>query len=171
MASATPPPPGPPWREVGRAWDRRDPPAWITWVAPLGEGGGRHALYRTLVVAEGEVAVMVELDPRHPAGARVLHRCRRGVPADPGEARGCVRALLAEADAAVARALAAMATGAAVTSRPTPPRAAAPRPADDAAEHRVRERAYLLWEREGRPEGRAEEFWDHARRQEEPRVA
>ncbi|WP_244173713.1 DUF2934 domain-containing protein, partial [Caballeronia temeraria] len=23
----------------------------------------------------------------------------------------------------------------------------------------VRERAYLLWEKEGRPEGRAEEFW------------
>ena len=30
-------------------------------------------------------------------------------------------------------------------------------------ERRVRERAYLMWEREGRPEGRAEEFWERAR--------
>ena len=29
-------------------------------------------------------------------------------------------------------------------------------------EERVRERAYLLWEREGRPEGRAEEHWRRA---------
>ncbi|WP_084113140.1 DUF2934 domain-containing protein [Belnapia moabensis] len=29
-------------------------------------------------------------------------------------------------------------------------------------ESRVRERAYYLWEQEGRPEGRAEEFWARA---------
>jgi hypothetical protein len=29
-------------------------------------------------------------------------------------------------------------------------------------EQAVRERAYLLWEKEGRPEGRAEEFWYRA---------
>ncbi|MFM0197541.1 DUF2934 domain-containing protein [Paraburkholderia strydomiana] len=29
-------------------------------------------------------------------------------------------------------------------------------------EQAVRERAYLLWEKEGRPEGRAEEFWHRA---------
>ena len=29
-------------------------------------------------------------------------------------------------------------------------------------EERVRERAYFLWEREGRPEGRAEEYWRRA---------
>ena len=31
---------------------------------------------------------------------------------------------------------------------------------------RVRERAYLLWERAGRPEGRADEFWERAQRHE-----
>jgi len=36
---------------------------------------------------------------------------------------------------------------------------------------RVRERAYLLRERAGRPEGRAEEFWEQARRDEEARAA
>lgn len=35
----------------------------------------------------------------------------------------------------------------------------------------VRERAYLLWERAGRPEGRAEEFWEQARRDEAARAA
>lgn len=30
----------------------------------------------------------------------------------------------------------------------------------------VRERAYFLWERAGRPEGRAEEFWAQAQRDE-----
>ena len=29
-------------------------------------------------------------------------------------------------------------------------------------EHAIRERAYLIWEREGRPEGRAEEHWRSA---------
>jgi hypothetical protein len=29
-------------------------------------------------------------------------------------------------------------------------------------EHAVRERAYLLWEQDGRPEGRAEEYWHQA---------
>jgi Protein of unknown function (DUF2934) len=27
---------------------------------------------------------------------------------------------------------------------------------------RIRQRAYLIWEREGRPEGRAEEYWARA---------
>jgi hypothetical protein len=30
-------------------------------------------------------------------------------------------------------------------------------------EQRIRERAYFLWQEEGCPEGRAEEFWDRAR--------
>ncbi len=30
-------------------------------------------------------------------------------------------------------------------------------------EHRVRERAYLLWESEGRPHGRDVEYWERAR--------
>ena len=34
-----------------------------------------------------------------------------------------------------------------------------------ALDEAVRERAYLLWEREGRPDGRAEEYWQRARDQ------
>jgi hypothetical protein len=30
-------------------------------------------------------------------------------------------------------------------------------------EERVRERAYALWEMEGKPEGRADEYWHRAR--------
>ena len=30
-------------------------------------------------------------------------------------------------------------------------------------EQRIRERAYHLWEKEGRPEGRDHEFWERAR--------
>jgi Protein of unknown function (DUF2934) len=33
-------------------------------------------------------------------------------------------------------------------------------------ERRTRERAYLLWERAGRPEGEADRFWEQARREE-----
>jgi hypothetical protein len=33
-------------------------------------------------------------------------------------------------------------------------------------EHHLRERAYFLWEREGRPEGHAHEFWERACREE-----
>jgi len=32
----------------------------------------------------------------------------------------------------------------------------------DDAEKRVRERAYLLWELEGKPDGRLDEYWDRA---------
>jgi hypothetical protein len=41
----------------------------------------------------------------------------------------------------------------------------------DDLERLIRERAYLLWERAGRPEGRADEFWAQARRQEEALAA
>jgi hypothetical protein len=34
----------------------------------------------------------------------------------------------------------------------------------EAADRRTRERAYFLWEQEGRPEGRADEHWHAARR-------
>ena len=37
---------------------------------------------------------------------------------------------------------------------------------DDDAERRTRERAYFLWEQEGRPERRAETHWHAARREE-----
>ena len=35
---------------------------------------------------------------------------------------------------------------------------------------RIRERAHLLWERAGRPEGRADEYWEQAER-DDARVA
>jgi hypothetical protein len=153
------------WREFGRAWGDGDPPAWTTWVAPL--GGGRHALYRSLVVEGGTVAVTVELDPRHPSGVRVLHRDRCPMPEDPRELGVRVRALLAQADAAAAcAAAAALAGGAAARRRSPRPAAAAGMEAVEDPDRRVRERAYLLWEREGRPEGRAEEFWARACREE-----
>jgi hypothetical protein len=31
-------------------------------------------------------------------------------------------------------------------------------------ETRIRERAHALWEEDGRPEGRADEYWERARR-------
>jgi len=34
---------------------------------------------------------------------------------------------------------------------------------DDITEHRIRERAFQLWQEAGCPEGRAEEFWHLAR--------
>ena len=35
--------------------------------------------------------------------------------------------------------------------------------AEKTIEDRVRERAYALWERDGRPEGRSDEYWQLAR--------
>lgn len=35
---------------------------------------------------------------------------------------------------------------------------------DTDLETRIRERAYAMWEEDGRPEGRAEEYWERARR-------
>jgi Protein of unknown function (DUF2934) len=34
---------------------------------------------------------------------------------------------------------------------------------DQDLDYRIRLRAYLLWEAEGRPEGRADEYWHRAR--------
>ena len=36
---------------------------------------------------------------------------------------------------------------------------------DEGWEKKVRERAYAVWEQQGRPEGRAERFWHTAERQ------
>jgi hypothetical protein len=36
-------------------------------------------------------------------------------------------------------------------------------PADEVLEARIRTRAYHLWEQDGRPHGRDEEFWERAR--------
>lgn len=38
-------------------------------------------------------------------------------------------------------------------------------------EHRIRERAYHLWEKEGSPHGRHHEFWERARLMEEASMA
>jgi hypothetical protein len=35
--------------------------------------------------------------------------------------------------------------------------------ADRDLERRIRDRAYLLWEAEGKPDGRADEYWHRAR--------
>ncbi len=43
--------------------------------------------------------------------------------------------------------------------------------AQDDPERRTRERAYALWERAGRPDGHADEFWEQARRDEAARTA
>ena len=37
--------------------------------------------------------------------------------------------------------------------------------AHEQSEQHIRERAYHLWEQDGSPEGRADEYWDKARRQ------
>ncbi len=34
---------------------------------------------------------------------------------------------------------------------------------DHSAEQQIRERAYALWQKEGSPEGRDQEFWERAR--------
>ena len=163
------------WREVGRPWAGAAALDWTTWVAALGDGGD--ALYRTLVVAGGAAVVTVDLVQPRRSGARVIHRARGELPPGPGAVGGRVRALLAAADEAAARAVEAVrraedgATGRAGPS----PRAASPARgargdgglnARDDPEHRIRESACLLWEREGRPQGRAEEFWARACREE-----
>ena len=38
--------------------------------------------------------------------------------------------------------------------------------AQDDPERRIRERAHALWERAGRPDGRADELWEQARAEE-----
>ena len=50
-------------------------------------------------------------------------------------------------------------------------RAEEPPRADDARERRIRLRAYAIWEREGRPEGRAEDHWLQATWELEPAPA
>lgn len=40
----------------------------------------------------------------------------------------------------------------------------------DGMDHRVRERAHALWEKEGRPDGRSEEFWHRAQSEVESEI-
>ena len=104
--AALPQPPAVPWREIGRA--EPDDALWITWVAFLGAGGD--VLYRSLVVADGAIAVAVELEPWLGNGTtRAIHRGRCGLPPadDAYGFEGRAALLLAAADKAVARFVAA----------------------------------------------------------------
>ena len=102
-ATATPPEPSAPdWREFGRpsSGQAQD---WTTWESPLGDGGD--ALYRSLVLSDGAIAVTVELHPREASGPRTIHCGRCGLPLDPDQTAERVRVLLGAADRAVARAV------------------------------------------------------------------
>jgi hypothetical protein len=140
------------------------------------------ALYRSLVLADGSITVAVDLHRPQGLKHRAIHHGRCGLPQDPESISVCVDALLKAADKAVMRALQPDRSGEGMRSehhgRPTwqvpgdleGERQDAASVARHEPEHHLRERAYFLWEREGRPEGRAHEFWDRAR-QEEARAA
>ena len=59
--------PAPAWMEVGRP-SPGEAQHWATWVAPLDRGVG-DALYRSLVLADGAVAVTVDICTRRHAAA------------------------------------------------------------------------------------------------------
>ncbi len=100
---ATPPlPSAPVWREFGRP-SPGEAQDWTTWEAPLGDGGD--ALYRSLVLADGAIAVTIDLYSRRRSGPRTIHRGRCGLAPDPERTAERVRLLLAVADKAVARAV------------------------------------------------------------------
>ena len=69
----------------------------------MGEGGD--ALYRSLVLADGAIAVTVELRSPRALETRTIHRGRCGLPPDPDQTAERVRLLLVVADKAVARAV------------------------------------------------------------------
>ena len=76
-------------------------------------GGGGDALYRSLVLADGAIAVTVELHSPGAPEPRTIHRGRCGLPPDPERTAERVGLLLAVADKAVARAVEADPGGAA----------------------------------------------------------
>ncbi len=123
MPSTAPPqPPAPVWHEFGRpsSGEAQD---WATWVSPrVGDDGD--APYRSLVLADGAIAVTVELHARGASGPRTIHRGRCGLPPDPDQTAERVRLLLGAADKAMVRAMAADRgeAGAAPAGRATPPR-------------------------------------------------
>ena len=109
MPSTAPPepplPPAPAWQPIGRP-SPGEAQDWTTWVSPLGRGGVGDALYRALVLADGAIAVTVELHAcRGGSGPRTVHRGRCGLPADPDQTAERVRLLLAAADRAAVRAV------------------------------------------------------------------
>jgi hypothetical protein len=111
MPSTAPPQPplpsAPAWMEVGRP-SPGEAQDWATWVAPLGRGVG-DALYRSMVLADGAIAVTVELHAaaarRGGSGPRTVHRGRCRLPTDPQQAAERMRLLLAAADRAAAKAV------------------------------------------------------------------
>jgi precorrin-2 methylase len=126
-------------------------------------------LYRTLVVADGVVSVIVEAQ-RAGAASQIVHRAQCAASPDVGETAERVWRLLAASDATASRALEQSqrtrrdeAVGPHFASRRS---AAGAQIESRLAEGRIRERAYFLWERAGRPFGRAEEFWERARQEE-----
>ena len=113
---ATPPlPSAPVWRQFARP-SPGEAQDWTTWEAPLDEGGA--ALYRSLVLADGAIAVTIELHSRGAPEPRTIHRGRCGLPVDPDQTAERVRLLLGAADRAAARAVEARrgGQGAAVTA-------------------------------------------------------
>jgi hypothetical protein len=99
------------------------------------------------------------------------------MPHDPVEAAERARVLLKTADEVVARTVDADGSGTGMTEehgRPSYRVAGASRDEERNGvsdprhefEHHLRERAYFLWEREGRPEGCAHELWERACREE-----
>jgi hypothetical protein len=104
-------PPQPPlhlaldWQEIGRP-STGEAQDWATWVALLGGGGGDDVLYRALVVADGDIAVTVELHLRRGlSGPRAVHRGRCRLSPHPDQTAERVRLLLAAADRAAANAV------------------------------------------------------------------
>ncbi|MBL6459122.1 DUF2934 domain-containing protein [Belnapia sp. T6] len=117
------------------------------------------------------------MHPQLGSGHRTIYRGRCGVTQDPKPAIEPVHALLRAADEAVSKVLQEDRSGERVPvahGRPSSPPTDVRRsrrqdttpPVAHEPEHRLRERAYFLWEREGRPEGRAQEFWERAHREE-----
>jgi hypothetical protein len=126
-----------------------------------------------LVISDGAITIAVELCRRRKPSARTIHRARCDAPHDPAEAIELVGALLKAADAAVAERADASRGGVGVAEKQgrLPQRISSPSPEEGRNamtdprheyEHHLRERAYFLWEREGRPEGHAHEFWERA---------
>ncbi len=134
MPSTAPPqpllPPAPAWQEIGRP-SPGETQDWATWVSPLGRDSDGDALYRSLVLADGAIAVTVELHAcRGVSEPRTVHRARCGLPPDPQQTAERVRLLLGAADRAAARAVEAhhgsLAGAAAGRTRPASHRVPAP---------------------------------------------
>jgi hypothetical protein len=144
---------------------------WTTWVALLGDAG--HALYRSCVISDGAITISVELCRRQKPSAWTIHRARYDAPHDPLEVAEQVGALLKAADVAVAGTAKAIHSEIGMEDKQGSLSQHASSPAlkdgwnattdpRQEVEHHLRERAYFLWEREGRPEGHAHEFWERA---------